>query len=112
VAGKGGGGVTDRSAVTWSAQLPAVRLTVWVALEEGRPVELRVVCGGPLELILADLSTAITLGLARGVPLERYMRVYRGRSDETRGLVTGDIYVTEAGSVADYLAKALIARFP
>ena len=101
----------DTQARMWHVQIQALKLSVFVAERDGRPVEVRVIGGGPLALTLADLCEALTIGLSRGVPLYAYTRTLRGRCDELGGPVVGDPLVTECGSLGDYLARALDARY-
>ena len=103
--------MSDRTAISWHAQIRALRLSCWVAEENGKPVEVRIVGGGPLSLTLADFCEALSIGLAKGVPVDVYTRTLRGRVDELGGPVDGDPLVSECGSLGDYVARALDARY-
>ena len=103
----------DRRARSWHVQIRALKFSVFVAEDEsGRPIEFRMIGGGPLASTLADLCEALTIGLRNGVPVWNYTRTMRGRRDELGGPVQGDELVSECGSIGDYIAQAMDARFP
>ena len=88
-------------------------LGVWIAEENGRPVEVLLTGGGPMRIILDDLSAALSIGLKAPAPgfLREVCSSFRGRRDETAGEVEGDPLVTECSGIADYVARALSARY-
>lgn len=103
----------DRRARSWHVQIRALKFSCFVAEDTaGRPVEFRMIGGGPLASTLADLCEALTIGLRNGVSVGNYTRTMRGRRDELGGPVVGDPLVSECGSIGDYIALALDARFP
>ena len=104
---------TDRRARSWHVQIRALKFSCFVAEDEaGRPVEFRMIGGGPLAITLADLCEALTIGLRAGVPVGSYTRTMRGRRDELGGPVQGDPLVSDCGSIGDYIARAMEKRFP
>jgi hypothetical protein len=100
-----------KNAVSWHAQIGKLRLSCWASENYGRVQEVRIVGGGPLAPSIADFCEAMSIGLKAGVPVEAYVKTLRGRRDEMGGPVHEDPLVAECGSVVDYIARALNARF-
>lgn len=110
--------MSERPARSWNVSIgrgpdrQPLRFGMWIAEDAARqPIDVRVMCGGPLASILQDFSEALSVNLRNGVPVHVFVHTFRGRRDETGGPVEGDPLVTECGSVVDYVARALEARY-
>lgn len=62
--------------------------------------------GSTLRGVFDSLSTAVSIGLQHGVPLESYVEKYIGQKYEPAGF-TGDEDIVEATSVCDYIFRRL-----
>ena len=58
-----------------------------------------------------SFASAVNMGLAAGVPLESFIKEFRGSRFEPSGEVTGSPYVERCTSVLDYICQELEATF-
>jgi ribonucleoside-diphosphate reductase alpha chain len=63
--------------------------------------------GSTLRGFASALSIAISQGLQHGVPLEAFVKAYKGQTFEPRGVVTGHEHLKMSSSIVDALVKTL-----
>jgi ribonucleoside-diphosphate reductase alpha chain len=99
---------------TWEANIGGSLLTV--AVTEGKNGQpLRVAArygkvGNPLQAMLDVTLEAMSMGLAKGVPLAEYVHTFSARRFAPKG-PTGDELVPECSSLIDYVVRSVAARY-
>ena len=63
--------------------------------------------GSTLRGFASALSIAISQGLQHGVPLEAFVKAYKGQTFEPRGVTTGDEHLKFASSIVDAAVRLL-----
>jgi ribonucleoside-diphosphate reductase alpha chain len=67
--------------------------------------------GSTLSGLLDALSTAVSVGLQYGVPLEVFADKFVGGQFEPSGIAVGSPDIERASSVLDYVFRVLVARY-
>ena len=97
----------------WTAAIGGMRVSVRLSRDsEGRPVDLHASMGPPgssLALAVEAVTTAASINLRAGVPMQAITRKWAGQRFDPAG-PTGDPSAPQCTSVVDYLARAITAR--
>lgn len=67
--------------------------------------------GSSLRALLDSLAKVISVGLQYGVPLQAYVKLFKGYEFLPSGKVMGDPRFTEAASILDYLVRELESTY-
>ncbi len=67
--------------------------------------------GATFRSLMNNFAIAVSLGLQHGVPLEKFVDVFRGARFEPAGLVEGNERIEHATSILDYIFRELAISY-
>ena len=67
--------------------------------------------GATFRSLMNNFAIAVSLGLQHGVPLEKFVDVFRGARFEPAGLVEGNERIEHATSILDYIFRELAVSY-
>jgi len=67
--------------------------------------------GATFRSLMNNFAIAVSLGLQHGVPLEKFVDVFRGARFEPAGLVEGNERIERASSILDYIFRELAISY-